>query len=53
MKSVATLETLGGSLPPRAYRMVLEWAIEHREELHDNWQRAETHRPLKWIESLG
>lgn len=32
---------LRGRLPPRAERMVLEWAVLHREELRDNWNRAQ------------
>lgn len=35
-----------GWLPPRAQRMVLEWAALHREELSENWRRAQRGEPL-------
>jgi hypothetical protein len=44
---------LGGSLPPRALRLVREWALLHREELLANWHRAREHQPLEWIEPLS
>lgn len=49
---IETLEVLQGRLPRRAYRMTLEWAIEHRAELRDNWRRAREHEPLAPIEPL-
>ncbi|MFQ5527099.1 MAG: DUF4160 domain-containing protein [Thermoanaerobaculia bacterium] len=51
--SIVSLEVLRGELTPRAYRMVLEWAIEHRSELLENWRRAEAHEVLSWIEPLA
>ncbi len=50
--AIESLSILGGDLPRRAYRMVLEWAVKHRPELRDNWVRARQHRPLEWIEPL-
>jgi hypothetical protein len=50
--SIESLAILQGSLPARAYRMVLEWAAEHRAELRANWARAEAHEPLQKIEPL-
>jgi hypothetical protein len=41
-----------GTLPPRALRMVLEWAGLHRAELLENWERARRAEPLKRIEPL-
>jgi hypothetical protein len=32
--------------------LVLEWAFEHREELMENWKRAERREGLKKIEPL-
>lgn len=49
---IDTLDILEGGLPERAYRMVLEWAVEHRAELRDNWRRAREHQPLEPIEPL-
>jgi hypothetical protein len=39
-------------LPPRAHRLVLEWADLHRAELMDNWRRAQHHREIVPIEPL-
>ena len=30
---------LGGNLPNRAYRLVIEWMALHRQELKDNWEQ--------------
>ena len=49
---IATLEPLAGALPPRAHRLVHEWAELHRAELEANWARAEAHLPLDTIDPL-
>jgi hypothetical protein len=49
---IETLEALAGELPPRALRLVQEWAELHRTELEANWARAEAHLPLVTIEPL-
>lgn len=41
-----------GWLPPRAQRLVGEWATAHQQELRDNWERARAHEPLTAIEPL-
>jgi hypothetical protein len=46
-------EILGGTLPPRALRLVREWAELHREELLANWARARNREPLEEIEPLS
>lgn len=33
-------ELIGGSLPPRVLRLVIEWTALHRDELMENWYRA-------------
>ena len=43
---------LAGSLPPRAARLVVEWAVANQSELRDNWARARAHQPLVAIEPL-
>lgn len=43
---------IAGSLPPRARRLVVEWARAHRRELQENWDRARRHEPLRPIEPL-
>jgi hypothetical protein len=50
--SIESLRSVRGALPRRACRMILEWAVEHRPQLRDNWQRAREHEPLTWIEPL-
>jgi hypothetical protein len=41
-----------GELPPRALRLVLEWARLHRAELLENWGRARANQSLKRIAPL-
>jgi Domain of unknown function (DUF4160) len=43
---------LAGSLPPRALRLVREWAQLHEDELGTNWERAQRHEPLVKIDPL-
>jgi hypothetical protein len=50
--AIESLAPFRSDLPGRAYRMILEWAIEHRPELRENWQRARDHQPLTWVEPL-
>jgi hypothetical protein len=50
--SIDTLETLQGSLPRRGLALVLEWAVLHRNELRENWERARRGEPLARIEPL-
>ncbi|HEV2999119.1 MAG TPA: DUF4160 domain-containing protein [Solirubrobacteraceae bacterium] len=44
---------LGGSLPPRALRLVRDWARLHELELRANWARAQQLEPLQPIEPLA
>ena len=50
---IETLEVRDGELPRRALALVLEWAVEHREDLRENWQLAGRHEPLKRIAPLS
>lgn len=50
--SIETLELMEGSLPRRAKTLVVEWAIEHRNDLLRDWQLAEQHQPLEKIDPL-
>lgn len=50
--AIATLELIDGWLPPRALRLVLEWAREHQDELQANWDRARAHEALVGIDPL-
>jgi hypothetical protein len=47
------LEVRDGRLPKRALALVLEWAVDHREELRENWRLGEKHEPLKRIDPLS
>ncbi|MGH2715462.1 MAG: DUF4160 domain-containing protein [Thermoleophilaceae bacterium] len=38
--------------PPRALRLVKEWAATHRDELRENWDRARVHEALEPIDPL-
>ncbi len=49
---IATLAILAGELPPRASRLVAEWAGAHQGELRENWERARQHQPLQPVEPL-
>lgn len=49
---IDTLEIQRGHLPNRAKSLVIEWAVDHREELGQNWERLEKHKPLEQIEPL-
>lgn len=50
--AIDTLEVLAGALPPRALRLVSEWAAAHRDDLGANWQRARRDDPLEAIPPL-
>jgi len=50
--SIETLEVLKGELPKRVLAMVVEWSIEHRDELRTDWNLAELHKPLSKIKPL-
>ena len=41
-----------GEMPGRALRLILEWLDLHREELMDNWRRAQKGITLEKIEPL-
>lgn len=41
-----------GDLPKRALSLVREWLALHRDELADDWQRAQSKQPINPIEPL-
>ncbi len=49
---IESIEVLEGWLPPRALRLVTEWAGVHQDELRGNWDRARAHEPLLPIDPL-
>lgn len=52
MFSIPEIEILAGSLPPRAIKLVKEWANLHIYELQNNWNDAMANKPLKPIKPL-
>lgn len=51
--SIADFHILKGELPPRAYGLVVEWAIQHQNELKQNWEQAIQLQPLNKIKPLA
>ena len=49
---IMDLSVYAGSLPSRAFGLVMEWASLHQEELMDNWKIMRQNLPLKKIEPL-
>lgn len=49
---IETLRIREGYLPRRALALVVEWALEHRSELEENWRRADEHESLLPIAPL-
>ena len=47
-----TLRIRRGYLPPRAYGLLAEWAMLHREDLRRAWRQASTPAPIDPIEPL-
>jgi len=41
-----------GEMPGRALKMILEWLEQHKEELMENWEKAQNGDPLEKIEPL-
>jgi hypothetical protein len=50
--AIDALELIDGWLPPRAVRLVIEWATLHQAELAGNWDRARAHEALDGIDPL-
>ena len=42
---IKTGEEMNGKLPPKAKKIIVEWANEYREELLESWQRAKNNLP--------
>jgi hypothetical protein len=49
---IEDLAVIASRIPPRALRLVLEWAGAHPQELRENWERARLHQPLQKIDPL-
>ncbi len=49
---IEDLSVMAGRLPPRAMKLVVEWATAHKEALDEDWRLAQQHLPLKKIAPL-
>ena len=49
---IRTLEVIGGSLPKRALNLTIEWAVEHRRELMEDWELCQAKQRPKKIQPL-
>ena len=49
---IRTLEVISGSLPRRALALTIEWAIEHRTELMEDWEICQAKQLPKRIPPL-
>ena len=50
--AIGTLEVLAGKMNPRALGLVIEWAFQHRPELHAAWEDLKAGRAPRKIEPL-
>lgn len=50
--TIDSLEILKGELPRRVLSLVIEWAVLHRQELRQDWERARAKQDLQSIEPL-
>jgi hypothetical protein len=50
--SIEDLRVIAGSLPPRAFGLVAEWALIHQADLAALWLRARQSNPLNKIDPL-
>ncbi len=49
---ITDLSIYSGSLPSRAFGLVMEWASIHQSELLENWKLVSQEKPIKRIEPL-
>jgi hypothetical protein len=49
---IRTLEVVAGRLPRRAMSLTLEWAVEHRAELMEDWELCQAKQAPKPIAPL-
>lgn len=49
---IESLTILRGHLSPRVLGLVVEWAVQHRDELVRDWQLARSEKPLEPIDPL-
>jgi hypothetical protein len=49
---IKTFEIIRGTMPRRALALVLEWALDHRSELLEDWELCTQNQALKKIPPL-
>ncbi len=49
---IRTMRLMGGSLSPRVFGLVMEWALLRRADLLQAWEHAQRHLPLPTIPPL-
>jgi hypothetical protein len=47
--SIATGDVMVGNLPRKAAKIVRQWALDHQDELMENWMRGEALLPMEMI----
>jgi hypothetical protein len=50
--AIGNLHVLGGRLSPRVMGLVVEWALQHQDELLEDWRLARESAPLMRIAPL-
>jgi len=50
--SIDTLRIMRGRLPPRVHGLVVEWAMQHLEDLRRAWDQASARSPVDPIPPL-
>lgn len=50
---MATLQVLGGRLGARVMGLVVEWALQHQDELWEDWRLARADTPLNRVAPLA
>ena len=49
---IEAVAVIAGGLPPRATRLVRDWADQHQAQLLENWDLARRHQALHPIDPL-
>ena len=50
--TIETISILNGTLPPRVFGLVAEWALAHQNELRDDWQPVQNEAMPNKIDPL-
>jgi len=50
--AIQTLTLFAGSLSPRTFGLVMEWAAMHQPELMEDWELARQQAPLNKVQPL-